>query len=70
MATNFTNRSFTHFFITIGNVLPNYINSTKATYEIFNTNLFAYVAINRYLSNKFYEIMIDISAFKHFIAGY
>lgn len=70
MAINLANRSFSHSFITIGNVSSNHINFVNGVCDIINTNLFAYITTNRYLSNKFYKIMIDTGAFKHFIVGY
>lgn len=70
MATNLTNRSFSHFFITIGNVSPNHINSANTTCDIINTNLFAYITSDWYLSDKFYWVMINTNISKHFTAGY
>lgn len=70
ITTNFANRSFSYFFITIGNISSNYINFTNTTYNIINTNLFTYIIINQYLSNKFYRIIIDTNIFTHYIMGY
>ena len=70
MATNLANRSFSHFFITIGNISPNYINSANAACDTIDINLFAYIATNRYLFDKFYAIMIDTGASKHSIVSY
>lgn len=70
IAINLANRSFSHFLITIGNVFYNHINSTNVAYDTINKNLFAYIAIDQYLSDKFYRIMIDTSIFKYFTAGY
>ena len=70
MATNLANRLFSHPFITIVNVLPNHINFAYVNCEIINRNLFAYIIIDQYSSNKFYEIIIDTGIFKHSTAGY
>lgn len=70
IATNLTDRLFSHFFITIGNILSNYINPTNAVYNIINTNFFAYIVTNQFLFDKFHEIIIDINVSKHFIADY
>lgn len=70
IATNLANRLFSYSFITIGNISSNYINSANTACDIINTNLFAYIAPNRYLSDKFYKIMIDTSASKYSITGY
>lgn len=69
-ATNFTNRLFNYSFITIGNVSPIHINSAYIAYKIIDTNSFAYITTNQYSFDKFYGIMIDTSASKHFRAGY
>lgn len=45
-ATNFANRLFSHFFTTICNVLPNYINSANTACKIINSNPFAYIVTN------------------------
>ena len=70
IATNLTNRSLSHFFITIGNVSSYYINSANAICKIIDTNSFPYIATDQYLSDKFYKIIIDTGASKHFTAGY
>ena len=70
MATKLADRSFSPFFITISNVLSNYINSANAACDTIDTNLFAYIATNWYLFDKFYGIMIVPFAFKHFTTGY
>ena len=70
MATNLADRSFSHSLTTIGNVSPNHINSANAACEIIDTNPFAYIATDRYSSDKFYGIMIDTGASKHSTAGY
>ena len=70
IVTNLADRSFSHFFTTIGNVSSHHINSANAASKIIDTNLFAYIATNRYLFDKFYRIMINIGASKHFTAGY
>lgn len=70
MATNLINKLFNNFFITIGNVLLNHINSVNAACDTIDTNIFAHIASNWYLSNKFYEIMINTNASNHFIAAY
>lgn len=70
MATNLANRSFSHSLFTISNVLLNYMNSVYPAYDPIDTNLFAYIATNQYLSDKFYQIMINTSASKHSTASY
>lgn len=60
MIINLANRLFSHFFITIGNISPNYINSVNTTYNIIDTNLFTYITINQYLFNKFYELYLTL----------
>ncbi len=70
MATNLTERSFSHSLITIGNVSPNHISLAHATCDMSDTNLIAYSAIDQYSFDKFYGIMIDTGASKHFTAGY
>ena len=70
IATNLANKLFSHSLISIGNILCNHINSANATYNTIDIKSFTYIAINRYLFDKFYEIMIDISAFKYSTAGY
>lgn len=70
MANNFANRSFNHFPIIISNVLFNHISFINATYITIDSNFFAYIAKNWYLSDKFYRIMIKIDVSKHFIASY
>lgn len=67
---NFTNGLFNHFFIIISKLLFNCFNSANITCKINNTNLFAYITTNQYLSNKFYKIIIDINIIKYFIASY
>lgn len=70
MAINFANRSFSHSLLTLGNVSSNHIHSNNAVCKIIDVNLFVYIANNQYLSNKFYRIMINTGAFKHFTADY
>lgn len=70
MAIKLANRLFSHFYITIENVSPNGINSANAACGTIDTNLFAYIAINRYLADKFWKIIIDTNVSKHFIASY
>ena len=70
IATNLANRSFSHSLITIGNILSNHINFANIACDTINTDPFAYIAINWYLSDKFYGIMIDTGISKYFIAGY
>lgn len=70
MAINLANKSFSHFLFTIGNVLPNYMNSAYAICDSIDTNLFTYIAINQYLSDKVYEIIINTSISKHSIGSY
>ena len=70
MTTNLADRSFSHSLITIGNVLHNYINSANAACDTIDTNPFAYIATDWYLSDKSYGIMIDIGASKHSTVGY
>lgn len=70
MAINLANRSFSHSLITIGNVSSNYINSANIAFDTIDKNLFAYIAIDQYLYNKFYRIMIDTGIFKYSIAEY
>lgn len=67
---NLADRSFSHFFIIIGNVLLNYIIHINTTCDMSDTYHFAYITINQYLFNKFYRIMIDTGISKHFTAGY
>ncbi len=64
MAITLANRLFNHSLFTIGKVLPNAICNT------IDSDLFAYIAINQYSSDKFYEIMIDTGISKHSIAGF
>ena len=64
MATALTNGSFNHSLFTIGKVSPN------STCNIINLNFFIYITTYKYLSDKFYRIMIDNNATKHFIADY
>lgn len=70
MAFNLIDRLFSHSLITIGNVLPSHINFANIACDTIDINLFAYIAINQYLSDKFYEIIIDTGISKHFTAGY
>lgn len=70
MATNLADRSFSHSLITIGNVLTNNISPANASCNMPDTNPFAYIATNRYSSDKFYGIMIDTGASKYSTAGY
>lgn len=49
MTINFTNKLFSHFFITISNILPNHIYSINIAYNIIDINLFSYITINQYL---------------------
>lgn len=70
MATNLTNRSFSHFLMTISNILLNHISSANVACDIFDTNIFDYIATNPYSSGKFYEIMINTGISKHFTSGY
>lgn len=70
MTTNLANRLFSQFFITIGNISPNHINSTNTVCDTIGTNLIAYITTNQYLSDKFYRLMIDTNAFKYFTMGY
>lgn len=70
MATNLTNRSISHFFITIDNILLTHISSAHTACNISDSNFIIYIAINQYLSNRFYGIMIDINIFKYFTASY
>lgn len=70
MVTNLTNKLFTHFLITIGNVSLHFINFVNTAYEIINTNSFIYIASKKYLSDEFYMIMIDIDTCKHSRTGY
>ncbi len=70
MATNLADRSFSHSFITIGNVSPNHISLANAACDMSDTNLFAYIATDQYSFDKFYRIMIDTGASKHSSADY
>lgn len=70
MAINLADRSFSHYLIIIGNILSNYINSANATCDTINKDPFTFIAINRWLSDIFFKIMIDTGASKHFTAGY
>ena len=70
MATNLANRSFSHSLTTIGEISLYYINSANAAYKLIDINLFAYIAIDWYLFDKFYRIMIDTGASQHSTAGY
>lgn len=65
IATNLADRSFSHFFIIISNILPNYIRSDNIVCDISDANPFTYITTDQYLSDKFYEIMIDTSVFKY-----
>ena len=64
MATTLADRSFSHSLFTIGKVSPN------ATCNTIDSDPFAYIATDRYSSDKFYGIMIDTGASKHSTAGY
>lgn len=70
MAFNLIDRLFSHSLITIGNVLPNHINFANIACDTIDINFFAYIAIDQYLSDKFYEIIIDTGISKHFTASY
>lgn len=53
MTTNLANRSFNHFLFTIGNVLPNYMNSVYAAYDLIDTNLLLILpSTNTHLTNS------------------
>lgn len=70
IAINLANKSFNYFFFIIGNVLPNYMNSTYTICNPIDINPFAYIPTNQYSSIKFYRIIIDTSTSKYFIAYY
>ena len=60
----FINRLFSHSLFTMGKVSSNAICNT------INSDFFTYTTTYRYLSDKFYEIIINTSVFKYLIAGY
>lgn len=60
MTTNVTNKLSGYFFFIIGNILLNYINFANISSEIINK---IYIAINQYLPDKFYKIMINTNLF-------
>lgn len=70
IAINLANRLFSQFLITISTVSSNYINSANAAYNIINKDFFAYIVINKYLSDEFYGIMINTRTSNHSIIGY
>ena len=59
MITDLNNRAFEHFLI----------HDTSTT-NMKNSNLFVYIATERYSAAKFYEIMIDMSASRHSTTKY
>lgn len=66
IATTFANRLFSDSFLIIVNILSNHINPAKAIRDTIDSNLFAYIISNKYLSNQLHEIIIDIDISKHF----
>lgn len=70
MTTNLANRSFSHFLFIISNILSNHKNSAHAICNLIYKNLYAYIATNQYLSDKFYRIVINTGISKHFIIVY
>ena len=60
--TDLNNKAFEHF-------LTHDISTTTTTI-MKNSNPFVYIATERYSAAKFYEIMIDTSASRHFTAKY
>lgn len=48
IAINLTDKSFSHFLITIGNISPNYICLTNVISDIININPFTYIIIDQY----------------------
>lgn len=66
MVINLPNKLFSHLFITNGKFSPNNNSSANTACEIIDTNFFAYIATNQYLSDKHYRIMIVTDASKHF----
>lgn len=64
LATTLANRSFSYFFFIIDKI------SSNTTCNINDSDFFAYIATNQYLSNKFYRIMIDAGVYKYSITGY
>ena len=59
MMTDLNNRAFEHFLI-----------HEISTTNMKNSNPFVYIATERYSTAKFYEIMIDTSASRHFTTEY
>lgn len=56
--------------INFDNILLNHINSIYIICDIIGINIFAYIAINKYLFDKFYGIIIDTCKSKYFIFGH
>lgn len=70
MTTNLANRLFGHFLITNSKFFPNHIKSNHAACEIIDINLFTYIAIGRYLFDKFYRNVIYTDVLQDFTTGY
>ena len=73
MITNLINRAFTHSIGMIFNHIIN-VNTKNVDTEISiidsNSNFFVYIVTERYTVKRFYNIIIDTNASKHFTIDY
>ena len=68
MTTDLANRAFTHSIEMISDFTTNV--NTEISLVDPNSNPFAYIAIERYTTNEFYDIMIDTNASNRFTIDY
>lgn len=69
MATNLANTLFSYSLFNICNVWKNHMICTYAACNLIETDFLVYIATKWYLFDKFCKIIIDIDAFKLFIAS-